>query len=655
MLATLPNLVIMDIPASYTEGTVKERLALGKKVFEEQEKLKVALIEEWVRLVAHIEAAMEAARPVLPVPATAQERGAAVQKLTRDHTKLIKSVLSRRTQLRQMEWELVEGRLKLTVLYFRISHTNGRFQGYVNKESERIEKALVSLEEQLTPEQLKIKAQAEGKGDAALLQFHIQKMIEGQDEAARNSILIENNASTAHLTRYWTRPFVQVNPERDPRHFRGGRYYGVPLEIANMIYAECDLESCVTLRRVNSFWFSAYQQSDHILESKVKERFPWMVPEAELFTWGDCALVFAGRLRSQNWSAVDTLSRLLQRRKETLVRTVLAEELKEDHKMPSDFEGLVAHDQATCTGNCEHLHFIEKLPVYTHEALRPSPSLNPWTLESQDTIEEADFKVVREDADKKEKVIEFKGIEITIPADVTPNGWRCSYLYSSGAPVTINRETIVVRAEKRIMVIPRDKPHFKHGFEYEEDRGSFEFGNVYAWAELYDSDRHTYRFWDNHGNQFIEYASRTPTHPVASYNGLIWFVAKKSILLPTFIDLHNPGKIYVRKDRITTLPDPYEPRLLRRSRTPPPMIEDFRQCSRSRHAQQFIVRRSSKGLMLVDLSRRTVTNIQTPDDTLHRVRHIFPGYVKSWFHARYMTDETVAKYKQRAKDKFDGA
>lgn len=222
----------------------------------------------------------------------------------------------------------------------------------MDKESERIVKSLIGLEEQLTPEQLKFQEQADGKGDAALLQFHNQKMLEGQDDAARNSVLIENNESTAHLTRYWTRPFVRVSPERDPRHFRLGKYYGVPSEIVNMIYAECDLESCVNLRRVNSFWFSAYQQSDHILESKVKERFPWMVPEAELFIWGDCALVFAGRLRSQKWSAVDTLNRLLMRRKETIVHAVLAEELKEDQKMLSDFEELVAHDQATCTGKC---------------------------------------------------------------------------------------------------------------------------------------------------------------------------------------------------------------------------------------------------------------------------------------------------------------
>lgn len=57
---------------------------------------------------------------VLLVPATNQECGAAVQKLTRDHTKLIKSVLSRRTQLRQMKSELIGENLKLSVLYLRI-------------------------------------------------------------------------------------------------------------------------------------------------------------------------------------------------------------------------------------------------------------------------------------------------------------------------------------------------------------------------------------------------------------------------------------------------------------------------------------------------------------------------------------------------------
>lgn len=275
---------------------------------------------------------------------------------------------------------------------------------------------------------------------------------------------------------------------------------------------------------------------------------------------------------------------------------------------------------------------FDKLPVYKHEALKPTPSLDPWTLESQDTIEQADLKVVREDADEKEKVIEYKGVALTIPADVTPNGWRASYGF--GDPVTINRETIVVRAETRILVIPRDKPHFKHGFEYEQDQRSFEFGDGYALERLYENTRNTYSSWDDHGQRFIEYASRAAAHPVASYNRIIWFEAKISIP-PTFIDLHNPGKMYVRKDHITTVPDPYEEiRSFRPSRTPKPMIDDFRQCSRSRQAQQFIVKRSSKGLMLMDLGRRTVTNIQTPDDTLHRVRHIFPGYVKSLFHAR---------------------
>lgn len=644
----------MDFPASYTEGTVAERLALGKKVFEELEKAKVVLIEDWKQLIADLEAGMEAARPVLPVPATSEQRLAAVKILTKKHVSLIYSHLSRRTDLSQKEWKISEGRSGLSVLYLRISHKNGHFQGYVSKESEKIDKAL-NKQDTWTIEETRLQAQAQGLGDAALLQRHIQKMMEGQDEAARNSVLIENNENTAHLTRYWTRPFVQVNPERDQTYIRGGKYYGVPVEIAEMIYAQCDLESCVNLRIVNSFWLSVYQQSDHILESKVKERFPWMVPEAELFTWGDCALVFAGRLRSEKWSTVDSLNKLFQRRRGIGVRTVLAEELKEDQKMSSDFEGLVAHDEATCTGGCEHLHFIEKLPRHNRELPGSSPSLNPWTLEFQNKVEKADFKVVREDEEKKEKVIEYQGFEFTIPASVTPDGRREGY--GSDAPVTINSEHIVVRAENRILVIPRDKPHFKHGFEYEQDEGSFELGNIYAskltYVGSYNDYKQTYNFWDCHGKQFIQYVSRTPAIPIASYNGLIWFEAKNYILLPTFIDLKNPGKIYYRKDHIICFPDPRMSRFsLRRMELALPMIENFKQCSRRRHAQQFIVKRSDTGLLLVDLMGRTATSIQTPDDTPYRIKHIFPGYVKSWFHARYMTDETVAKYKQQAKDKF---
>ncbi|KAG5354417.1 hypothetical protein CJU90_6832 [Yarrowia sp. C11] len=81
----------------------------------------------------------------------------------------------------------------------------------------------------------------------------------------------------------------------------------IPWMIAKAILSEADLESCAQLRQVNRFWYSFFHESESLLEYKVRKRSPWMSPNGELKTWADCALVFAKRLASNNWTEIDDL------------------------------------------------------------------------------------------------------------------------------------------------------------------------------------------------------------------------------------------------------------------------------------------------------------------------------------------------------------
>ena len=123
---------------------------------------------------------------------------------------------------------------------------------------------------------------------------------------------------------------------------------------------------------------------------------------------------------------------------------------------------------------------------------------------------------------------------------------------------------------------------------------------------------------------------------MASFNGLIWWVAKDKLVIPTFIDLHNPGVIYARRKKVVSLRDLNDglPKAQRH------FVDRFQQCSRALKAEQFIVRRSEDGLLLVDLFSGAVSDITsgcTKSDTGAGVgyTHIYPGYVNDRFDVYY--------------------
>lgn len=68
------------------------------------------------------------------------------------------------------------------------------------------------------------------------------------------------------------------------------------MEIAALVFAACDLETCVVLRQVSSFWYCLFQETN--LGPKMYESCPWMFPGGDILTWQDCVLVFAARMKS---------------------------------------------------------------------------------------------------------------------------------------------------------------------------------------------------------------------------------------------------------------------------------------------------------------------------------------------------------------------
>lgn len=63
---------------------------------------------------------------------------------------------------------------------------------------------------------------------------------------------------------------------------------GLSVEIATMIYSNCDLKTCIQLRQVSTYWYNHFQKLDSMLEGMVKKRFPCMLLEGERLCFGLC-------------------------------------------------------------------------------------------------------------------------------------------------------------------------------------------------------------------------------------------------------------------------------------------------------------------------------------------------------------------------------
>lgn len=85
----------------------------------------------------------------------------------------------------------------------------------------------------------------------------------------------------AHLTKRVSqvkRPILEFQHQTrhapDPAQFSSS----LPLEVKLLVYSFCDLETCASLREVDSEWYRLFQQMEHLLRHKMRISNPWIKP-----------------------------------------------------------------------------------------------------------------------------------------------------------------------------------------------------------------------------------------------------------------------------------------------------------------------------------------------------------------------------------------
>jgi hypothetical protein len=399
----------------------------------------------------------------------------------------------------------------------------------------------------------------------------------------------------------------------------------LPQEIMRLIYEAADLETCVSLREVSSAWYTAFQEVD--FRAQMKARNPWTEPVDDFNSWTDCVLVFVARLRS--WQSAESVDDIDVSAKKEERRTVIGLEIKGDEPLPSNFTGLTDNSGDILTesikvGGDEHTYVRSQL-----------------TLES---LEHEVFPVVvAEDHDKT--VIKCRDLEVTLPPSIK------SQDFLEFEPLTITESFVALYLNTgQVYAVPRDKPHFDHGFYFhgtsEEPR---EMGGVLVTTETLREWRQTDRrqFWlaNLETRQMVDYAAVSQdSSPVASYNGLIWWkkgVPSRQFVVPTFVDLASPDRVYYRADSAITGLTSLQ----------------TRQGSVSRNSTQFVLGKTGliSGLHVIDLASGIVTDIVTPRDW-QRQNHIevFAGFVDYNFQARIMGAEEIRDMHHEVLQQMEG-
>lgn len=390
----------------------------------------------------------------------------------------------------------------------------------------------------------------------------------------------------------------------------------LPWEISALIYSYCDLETCVNLRQASAAWYNAYQHAERALELNVQERYPWMRPEEEMETWGDCALVFVGRNQNDKWETlIDFFMCGLSEEYEP--RTLLAEELPHGEKLPDNFQGLHEHhDDNLCSEECEMVH----LCMNNSDGI--DAVLNPWTLESR-YMEEEKWSLVS--SNKKENVVKYRDVVVTLPGKVLPikdmDDGRIELL---GSPFTLNRHSIVVRTMRDgTFMFPREKPHFHDALNFADDEGSIELEHIFIIRFTSDFYRVDFSFCDPIAKDLHLFASLDAEYePVAFYQGLIWWYARGHIS-PTYFGITKSPQF--RKDRSFKVAFGDH--------------QKFRQCSRAPHLIVRNLDQAGQGIELADLSTGIVTQVNAPGEG-----YVLPGYVDGKFVAKFMSYDTLEEY-----------
>lgn len=453
--------------------------------------------------------------------------------------------------------------------------------------------------------------------DRALkLQLAVQSLVDNQDEDMRQWYLAECMPFGSHLDK---------KPSSKPGVVVETKESCLPLEIASLIYANCDLESCLELRQANSFWYKAFKQSDDVLENVLAARYPWFRLEGDLETWGDCMLVFVKRLAT--WNTAENFSDIqLVRTEPTPQRFITATTLGFGEKPPSGFSTIQTHNSACLSYNCGKLHLSHRSSYAVMDACTLETRFGDWGR----------FSVVSTVSTDEETILRVDGLEITLPKTIREEDlqdWE-----GLESPVLVRNHHILVRARDIVFLFSLEKPlHYENSFIYAGGDPGKEVGHIH-FAKTQD------KTVGGLHDPFCDELVTVPLplqhlEPTASYKGLIWCREAISytsdvVLVPTFVDLKAPTKIYYRRDRCLPISDPWN--WLRQAGT-----------SGNTH---IVTSMSPQGLTLVDLDAESVTYVLKPDYEAVNARGragremLLPGFDGNKFQVWYIEHESVKRY-----------
>lgn len=541
------------------------------------------------------------ARPVLSIPATKTEVTAAFLILQKESTKLVScfddlgnSMLLRQdnditamktiSQAVEHQYSLIPEWVEESKEYRDSKYFSRMFSGDL-REMEQARFSKDDLSQRYSAE----------------LQQQVQMMLVDQKDEIKQWF-VEKGYFSSHLSAKTTnKPAMSILHKHD----------NIPLEIMSMIYDCCDLQSSVNLRQVNSSWYSGFHDIN-IWKKKLNERNPWLVPNGDISTYSECVLVFVARLK---WPSADSIDAIEVPTTTSPSYCVMAEQLEYGEKLPSDFQSMTQHEPGCSSKtSCGYLHTEQSEIV-----------VDLWTLEKS-TLSK-DHQIIWDDGFYT--CIDFQGIEIEVP-------FEREQLDDADA-VIIGPSTITVRTDgEDSVVLPRYDPHINAGILFPCRYPAFllHLEDVFMyrnWASVVNKNLFTIA--DFTRKKLLPFAISTPAtvKPVASYNGLIWWGLKKRCLMPTFIDLQAPGRVYYNAKKAVIGPH-----------------QDLFQQGHGSLKRFVIGSPQRSGLInaaktVFDLEKGDVTTVSRPDTCDRIGRQVFLGFQNGHFRPKCMSQEDVER------------
>lgn len=400
---------------------------------------------------------------------------------------------------------------------------------------------------------------------------------------------------------------TKKNIERMMVEQKGGCFMSrdLPLEIAEMIFSHCDLEECVALRHVSSFWYTLFNDSEDSLKSKLLVRNPWMRPEGSILSCAECAVVFSARVSSQKWQEEPGDSDTIL---PVSINRLVASELTFGETLDPAFDSLEHHHNFS-RNLCDR--------VLVEDVVHGTRYMDPWTLETHDVssilevIYEADGVLVRK-----------HGLELTLPANSpTP------------LDVTIEHQFVTVLTEhddpnQYFYVFDHKNPlHFKYAYTLDVDAHyANDWGEVGGVFRLRHFPPYEHGFFDFSKEDFRHLIYNYPVSwPVAIYQGIVWWRPDRGgTLIPTFMDLRT-GQMQYRHAWDLRIDSNWM---------------SLNQVAKEGNTQ-YVYTTPHNGFRMVDLETRSLTRVDPPEE------HNGPmvaGFVDGKFQAKVYKPETLERY-----------